>query len=227
MHLHEERNVAQTIVNHAQELAVDMIIMCAHGRGGVRTLLFGSIAQQVIALGETPVYLINPSVGRSVPPVACRRFVAPLDGNAEHAQGLAVAMELAKVCNAEVHLLMVVPTLTTLANESMATARFLPGATAALLDLTEDAAAHYLQHQVAELTDHAAAIDTAVRRGDPATVIVRYARQQQADLIVLGTHGQSHLDAFWSGSTTLKLSARAQMPLLLVPVREAQPIETG
>jgi len=41
-----------------------------------------------------------------------------------------------------------------------------------------------------------------------------------ADLIVLGTHGKTGSDAFWSGSATPKIASRSQIPLLLVPVRE-------
>lgn len=221
VHSNEERDVAQAIVDHAGELAVDLVVMCTHGQGGLRTWLFGSIAQQVIALGTTPVLLVNPATTESPAAFACRRLIVPLDGNVEHEQGLAIAVGLAQACGAEVHLLMVVPTLNTLARERLATARLLPGAAAALLDLTEQDATLYLRRHVEQLAIQGTAAAT-VRRGDPAQVIVRYARQAQADLIVLGTHGKSHLDAFWSGSTTPKVSARTKVPLLLVPVHDGQ-----
>ena len=43
-----------------------------------------------------------------------------------------------------------------------------------------------------------------------------------ADLIVMATHGKTHLDAFWSGSVAPKVSSRARLPLLLVPVQGAK-----
>ena len=52
----------QSIVDHVEELAPDLIIMCTHGSSGLRDLLFGSIAQQVIARGTVPVLLIRPKV---------------------------------------------------------------------------------------------------------------------------------------------------------------------
>lgn len=223
-HVHsiEARDVAQAIIDHAEELAVDLIVMCMHGHSGLRTWLFGTIAQRVIALGMTPVLLVNPGATESPPAFVCRRLLAPLDGNVEHEQGLAVAVGLAQACGAEILLLMVVPTLNTLARERLATARLLPGAVAALLDLTEQDAGLYLQRHVEQLAVQGMAAAATVRRGDPAQVIVRYARQAQADLLVLGTHGKSHLDAFWSGSTTPKVSARTKAPLLLVPVHDGQ-----
>jgi nucleotide-binding universal stress UspA family protein len=92
----------------------------------------------------------------------------------------------------------------------------------ALLELKEQQAVAYLQPhlahlQVAELT--AAAL---VSRGEPARVIVQTARQAQADLIVLGTHGKTNLAAFWSGSITPKVVSQPHVPLLLVPVGEAE-----
>lgn len=114
---------------------------------------------------------------------------------------------------------MVVATPDTLPNERLATARLLPGATAAFLDITEQGAQAYIAQQVAQWTNQGLTVTSAVRRGDPATAIAEDARQTKADLIVLGTHGKSHLDAFWSGSTTPKLLNRTKLPLLLVPVR--------
>ena len=38
------------------------------------------------------------------------------------------------------------------------------------------------------------------------------------DLIILGTHGKSGMDAFWSGSVTNKVCSECKIPLLLVPV---------
>ncbi len=57
-----------------------------------------------------------------------------------------------------------------------------------------------------------------VARGYPAQTIARTATQVKADLIVLGTHGKAGIDAFWAGSVAPKVSARTDIPLLLVPV---------
>ena len=46
-------------------------------------------------------------------------------------------------------------------------------------------------------------------------------RRGEADLIVLGTHGQSALGGFWAGSVTPSIVWRARRPLLLVPVDQA------
>jgi nucleotide-binding universal stress UspA family protein len=217
VHTTQESNVARSIVEHAQEFIPDLVILCSHGRGGMRDVLLGSIAQQVIALGETPVLLIRP--GESpISSIPIQKILLPLDGNAEHEQGMAVGAGLARSLKASLHLMTVVPTFQNLRGEQAATGRLLPGATAAMLDLAEQGAEEYLLRQLDQLKDAQIQLSAEVARGDPAVVIVDAANRLNDNLIILGTHGKIGTDAFWSGSTTPKISGHTHIPLLLVPV---------
>lgn len=220
VHTAEVEDVARSIVEHANELGPDLVVMCTHGQGGLRTWLLGSIAQQVIALGLTPVLLIQPDGAAATPAFACRRLLVPVDGNTDHEQGLVVAGALARACTADIQLLMVVPTLATLPGEHGTTARLLPGATSAWLDMSEEAAMAYLQAKVMTMQTSGVLATAEVYRGDPAGAIVRTARRMQSDVIIMGTHGKSGMDAFWSGSVATQVSSRSRVPMLLVPVRE-------
>jgi len=221
IHTTEVEDVARSIVEHASELGSDLIVMCTHGRSGLRTWLLGSIAQQVIALGVTPVLLVRPDGAAARHAFACRRLLVPLDGNTDHEQGLVVAADLARACGAEVHLLMVVPTLSTLPGEHATAARLLPGATSAWLDMSEEAARAHLQPRVIDWQASGLPATAEVCRGDPAGAIARTAHRVQADIIVIGTHGKRGMDAFWSGSVAAQVSGRSRVPMLLVPVRES------
>lgn len=222
VHTTEANNVAQTIVDHVEEFASDLVVMCTHGRGGLRHRLFGSIAQQVAALGRSPVLLVHPLTDADRADFACRRILVPLDGKPEHEQGLPVAAGLADACSADLHLLMVIPTLRTLAGEQAATGILLPSATSALLDLAKQDARDYLADQVNRFADAGLEVSADVRRGDPAAAIVGTARRLDADVIVLGTHGKSGLDAFWAGSVAPKVSSRSHRPVLLVPAQSVE-----
>ena len=125
---------------------------------------------------------------------------------------------LAHACGAAVQLLRVVPTVPTLVSLEATTARLLPSATAALLDITEHKAQEYLEKLAAELQVNPAEVKVAVGRGDPARCIVQTARRIEADLIALATHGKKGATAFWSGSLTPRISGQYRQPLLLVPV---------
>jgi nucleotide-binding universal stress UspA family protein len=219
VHTTQVSDVARTIVNHIDELGLDLIIMCTHGRSGWHDWLFGSIAQQVLALDMTPVLLVHPTSVSTFPSFVCQQLLVPLDGHPDHEQGLRVANHLAHSLRAKLHLVMVIPTLQTLSGQRAATGRLLPTATTALLDITEQEAAKYLRHHLTRLQAGGLPVTAEVDRGDPAANIARAVEQVKADLVVLGTHGKKGVDAFWSGSLTPKLLSRFSVPLLLVPVR--------
>jgi nucleotide-binding universal stress UspA family protein len=220
MHVHEteEGNVAQSIVQHARELSIDLIIMCTHGHKRLDQVLFGTIAQKVIALGETPVLILHPAAKAAQRQVAWHSFLVPLDGNPEHEQSIPVVLQLAKICAASVHLVMSVPTYGTLSGSVASRSRFAPAATSALLEMAEEDAEEYLRRQVERLQNEGCEVSAQVARGDPATEIAGVARRLSVDLIIMGTHGKIGSGAFWSGSVTPAVFNRAQVPLLLVPV---------
>jgi nucleotide-binding universal stress UspA family protein len=223
VHSSEVDDVARSIVEHVGELGPDLIVMCTHGRGGLRGWLFGRIAQQVVGLGATPVLLVPPEGAGESPAFSCSRMMVALDGNPDHEEGLKVAASLAGIVGAGVSLVMAVHTISTLSGEQAATAKLLPGATHALLDLAEEDAREYLRRHVAALQAEGLAATADVGRGDPVDVILGASKRRMADLIVLATHGKTGMDAFWSGSATPNVASRSVLPLLLVPVQEIGP----
>ncbi len=220
VHIAEVQDVARSIAEHAVELGSDLIVMCTHGHGGLRGWMFGSIAQQVAGLGTTPILLVQPDGSDTARTYSCRRIVVALDGNPEHEGGLTLAAGLAKVCGAQLRLVMAVHVFDTLSGEEAATAKMLPRATGALLDLAAQDAKRYLSRHVAALRAAGLSAAAEVRRGSPPARIVELAERAGADLIVLGTHGKTGMDAFWSGSVTPDIAKRSPVSLLLVPVRE-------
>jgi len=221
VHVEEVKDVARSIVQHAQELDQDLVVMCTHGRGGVSDWLMGSIAQQVIASGGTPVLLI-PSHDEERSGFSCRLALVALDGLPDHEQGLPVAAGLARACGASLYLLMVIPTLSTLKAEEAATGKMLPSAMAATLDLAEESGKDYLARHLASLQSEGIKASAEVARGDAITVIVDTVQRIGANLIIMATHGKTGMDAFWSGSLTPRLSSHSQIPLLLVRVQDQE-----
>ena len=138
-HVHPSgvKDVARSIVDHSGEFDPDLIVMCTHGRGGLRNLLVGSIAQQVIGHGQIPVLLIHPQEDQPVD-FSCQQILVPMDAKPAHEQGLSIAADLAKACSTSLVLLTVVPTLGTLTGENAAAGRLMPGAMSALLDINQE-----------------------------------------------------------------------------------------
>jgi len=217
-HPNPEDDVARSIVEHAAELGVDLIVLCTHGRSSLRRWLFGTIAQQAIAQGRTPVMVVHPTAPNAHP-YTCGRILVPLDGDSEHEAGLVVAAELAHVCTAALDLVVVIPTLGTLPLKSTVTARLLPATTRAALEISQETAVAYLAGLAAGVASSGVAGSTKVRRGDPIAMIAQEAEQSGADLIVMATHPKSHMDAFWSGSVAPQVMERTRLPVILVPAR--------
>ncbi len=69
-------------------------------------------------------------------------------------------------------------------------------------------------------------MDVAILDGDAARQIVEHARQGQADLVVMGTHGRSGFERWVLGSVTEKVLRKAHCPVLTVP-RSAPDTEPG
>ena len=219
VHTEEESNVARSITSHADEFSPDLIILCTHGRSGLLDWLAGSIAQQVIAMGKTPVLLIHPSSEATQEPFQAKRILVPVDGAPEHEQVLPLVNQFAKIFLANAHLLMVVPTLGTLKGKRAATGKLLPVAMSAMLELTEENAQEYLARLAASMKENSISVDTEVARGDPAEVIVEAAGRIRAGLIILATHGKKGQGAFWAGSVAPQVCSQTQVPLLLMPVQ--------
>jgi nucleotide-binding universal stress UspA family protein len=55
----EDRPAAEGIVEAAQALAADLIVIGSHGRSGMARLLLGSVASKVITLASVPVLVVR------------------------------------------------------------------------------------------------------------------------------------------------------------------------
>ncbi len=217
-HVHEEEqgNVAKSIVEHADEIDADLVLMCAHGRGGLRDLLFGSIAQQAMRWGRRSILLIQPRSGGPEPPFEIERILVPLDGTSAHEPSLPMALRLAAGFGAELRLLVVVPTIGTLSGEQARSARTLPGTMRAVLELAQEGGQDYLEQALARVRAAGAPVSGEIVRGDPVPAVVGQAAKWDADLIVLASHGRRGLDALFSGSVAPRVTDRLTRPLLLV-----------
>jgi len=83
-----------------------------------------------------------------------------------------------------------------------------------------DAARTWAQKQLARLVARAKAARVRarglLREGVVADQIVRVARAQRADLIVIGTHGRTGVARFFLGSVAARVAATAPCPVLTV-----------
>lgn len=218
VHPNPQRDVAASIAAHASEMNADMIVLCAHGQGGIREWLVGRIPQQVAALAGRPVLIVPAPTEGDLSSVS--RIVLPVDQTGEALVALPLAQRLASACHAELVLITVVPTPSTMPGDAGAATVFLPRTAASLLDWAEDQARATLQQLATELRAAGLAVTTEVRRGDPARELVQAIVAQRADLVVMATHARAGLEGLLAGSVAPRVTALVPCPMLLVPIRQ-------
>ena len=223
-HVHgaREGDVARSIVDHTQEISADLVILCTHGGSGLRGVLFGSIAQQVLRLGAGPILLIQPGAEERTSVFELDRILVPLDGTPAHEPALTIAGVMARAFAAELHLVLVIPTLATLSDERAPAGLLLPTTMRAILDLAEQGAVDYLQPIVTQWHAAGVVVTAEVARGDPVLTVLDLAARDDADLIVMASHGRAGLDAILAGSVAPRIAGRVGRPLLLVRASEGE-----
>jgi nucleotide-binding universal stress UspA family protein len=79
----------------------------------------------------------------------------------------------------------------------------------------------YAKAELAKLGEEArqrgVTVQEQVVQGKPSAEIIRFAAENQVDIVVLGTHGKGMLDQALFGSTTERVVRRAPCPVLTVP----------
>lgn len=210
-------DVAAGIAEHGPEERADLVVLCTHGDGGVRDFLFGSIAQQVLQRGTTPVLLVRPAAPDQAPEAFDpRTILVPLDATLDAEAALGPAEELARKLGARLHLTMVVATAGTIRGSAAAAATMLPAATRKMLDLQEQQGADYLEEIAAGLRARGLTVETEVNRGETAARLADETAAHEVGLVVVATHGRAGLQAIWGGSVVSRFLARTRGPVLLL-----------
>jgi nucleotide-binding universal stress UspA family protein len=204
-----QRAVAPAIVAAARRCNVDLIVMGTHGRRGLRRLMLGSVATEVVRYADRPVLTVG---GREAPyDGTIRSILVPVDFSIYARQALRHARELAAFFGARVDLLHVL--------DAHIHPTFYNAGVFSLNDLIPDAdrkAAAHLEQFYRETDGPVDAVRTEVVTGVPATEIVDYARRARTDLILLSTHGLTGLEHFLIGSVAEKVVRTAPCPVLTV-----------
>lgn len=216
VHEVQEVGVAQTIRDHGEELRADMIILCAHGNGGLRDMIFGSIAQQVIKQGSVPVLFIRPEIltGRDINPIS--HILIPLDGNKSHQVALPAAVYFAEKFQAKIHFLTVIPNPQSLSMKEAIASRVSPRASSLSLEIDARQAEKYLLGLCQQLSKEGLEAESIVLRGDVSAKLMDTLINEKIDLLVMATHGHNMIDARWEGSLTPGFLPKSPVPVLLV-----------
>lgn len=144
-----------------------------------------------------------------------KRILVPLDGSQLAEQALSQAAIHARQFGAEIVLLKV---LGPLPEPTMSSPQVMRSAAAASAQL----ALEYLQGIAAGLREEGIPAQVATVEGKPYVEIVRFAEENEIDLIAMSTRGYSGLSRWLLGSVADRVVRGATVPLLLVPTASEQ-----
>ena len=140
--------------------------------------------------------------------ISLNKILVPTDFSKHSEKALRYGVELAIKFSAEVHLLHTFEIVPMAYGEG----GFIP------IDSSEEIAEAAKQH-LDKLTIESVGqlvVTRAVTQGRPFVEIVRYAKQKEIDLIVLGTHGRGAISHMLLGSVAEQVVRKASCPVLVV-----------
>lgn len=201
-------DVADTILEAADDVEADLIVTGTHGRKGLSHVILGSVAEKVVRRARRPVL----TVGTEAPDQpAIRRVLAPVDFSEPSKQALRLAKDVTASYGAQLDLLFVaeertVPVFSDTGIPRLNTLRMDP-------EIVEDSgrALAQLNDSIGgpQVTAHSHVVE-----GDVAEQIVGFAKEHGADLVVLATRGLSGLNRLLIGSVTQRVVRTAPCPVL-------------
>lgn len=138
-----------------------------------------------------------------------RTILLAYDGSRQGREALQQGAELARLCQARVHLLAVVA-------QELGLALAEATASSDMLEREYQEVRQVLARGAETLQQAGVSVSTHLASGNPAEAIGRLAREVGADLIVVGHREQSALSRWWRGSVGASLLAHAPCSLLVV-----------
>jgi len=188
-----EDTPASAIVKTADEIEADVIVMGTHGRGGVNRLLLGSVAERVLHETSRPLLTVREASRPAAGAPAKPRVLCPVNfSEAAHA-ALDVAVSFSNLLDADLVVLHVAE------DDGEETRR-----------MARDVEAWLPPDRLRT------AADTLVLRGDAAEKVIDYAKSHAIDLIVLGATHRRFSDTSVLGTTAVRITRHASMPVLTV-----------
>jgi nucleotide-binding universal stress UspA family protein len=192
----EGEDLYQYIVDEAVKNKITMIVMGRRGRKGLNRLVMGSTTARVIGLAPCSVLVVPPAT----------------DGSKYSAAAVSEAIGIAKRNGSKLTAVAVVP-----AEMAMPTdADFAALQRDKLADQEMQSAEKNAKAVKEAAQKEGVAAQAFVLSGKPADAIIECAKDANADLITVGSHGRTGLDKLLMGSVTERVIVLSPCAVLVV-----------
>ncbi|HUF36827.1 MAG TPA: universal stress protein [Gemmatimonadales bacterium] len=203
----------ETLLEHIQSRAVDLVVMTTHARGGASRAWLGSVADGLVRRSPVPVLLLRPAEEEGVAPEAgfFTRVLLPLDGSPGGEQILERAIEVAGTEGVRYTLLRVLASGESAFSEVLPRRGEAPSTRAqrATVEAGLERTAETLRARGLEVRGQTVTDDV------PARAILEYVVENGIDLIAMTTRSRGGLERWLLGSVADKVLRGTTRPLLL------------
>ena len=181
------------IIQVAKENSVDLLVIGTHGRAGVDRVILGSVAERIVRKAPCPVMVIK---GRKF--TGFKRIIVPIDFSDCSRKALEYAIATAGAHKSRLTILHVyeesfIEPYVNAANSEEEAGEIMKE----IERVNETKYDEFLKTIDLRSVEY----DKLLIKGIPETEIVETAAEQQADLVVMGTHGRAGLKHILIGST--------------------------
>jgi nucleotide-binding universal stress UspA family protein len=198
-------SVSEVLLELIDRLSVDLIVLGTHGRGGIKKLVLGSVAEEILNRAPCSVLSVGPRVrAKSEPEWKFRRILCATDLRPGSESLPAYALWLAKQEHSHLILLHVLHVST--------------DAPPGQAQRETDIAVRQLFQLLPPETSTSAGTQCLVEVGAVGELIAKVANDQSADLILIGRRRTLHprVSAHLPWTTLHQVLCRAQCPVLMV-----------
>lgn len=217
---HQRRAIsaAQEIVDFVARERIGLVVMGTHGRRGLRRLLLGSVAEEVVR--RSPSAVLTVPAGEEAPRLeTIASIVAPVDFSDGSRAALGTAAELATVFASRLWVLHVL-------EQPLYPPSYGPLSFPAPVQNTPQMIASIekgLEEMVADTVSSSVDCGVRVIQGRSTTAIADYAASEGADLVVMATKGLTGIEHLLVGSVAENTVRSCRCPVLtLKPQAGAQ-----
>lgn len=188
--------VPEQLDRQAIESRAEMIVIGTHGKTGIK-LFSNSMAFQIVERSSVPVVTIKDGATINT---NIRTILVPIDATLESRQKIPFSVRLAKIYNAEVHMLAMYHTKVKMVQEN-------------IISYTKQAA-EYLESKSINF------VVKSIETDDIVKTTIDYSEDISADIISSMTVQVSNTSTIWKGSFAEQLIERSHVPVLNIQPKE-------
>jgi nucleotide-binding universal stress UspA family protein len=176
----------------------DLIVLGTRGQGGLTRLTLGSVAERILRLATVPVLTICPRRTTKRRPGTLKRILCPVNYSAAAGKAIEASVSFGKAFGAEVIALHVIEKKS--------------------FDGDLEAENERLRVWTRGLVPKPSRPEPLIVAGNAAAEVLRYAQDNEIDLIVVGARRERSSDVTVFGTTAEQVTRSAPCAVLTVPV---------